>query len=82
MLLKISQNSQENNYARVSCLYKVARLWRRCFDMKLAPVTKLKRNKTRSKTFDNDAMSANCDAIVIFPICGHLEQSESWISDV
>ena len=38
--------------------------------MKLGPVTKLdKRNKTTSKRFDDDVMSANCDVIVIFPIC-------------
>ena len=37
--------------------------------MKLGLVTKVdKRNKTRSKKFDDDVMSENCDAIVIFPI--------------
>ena len=37
--------------------------------MKFRPVTKLvKRNKTASKNFDNDAMSANCDNMVIFLI--------------
>ena len=37
--------------------------------MKLGLVTKLdKRNKTRSKKFDDDVMSENCDAVVIFPI--------------
>ena len=37
--------------------------------MKLGPVTKLdKRNKTRSKKFDEDVMSGNCDVIVIFQI--------------
>ena len=37
--------------------------------MKLGPVTKLdKKNKTTSKIFDDDVMSANCDFIVIFPI--------------
>ena len=40
-------------------------------DMKLGPVTKLdKRNKTSSKKFEDDIMSANCDAIVIFPTFG------------
>ena len=40
-------------------------------DMKLRPVTKLyKRNKTTSKKFDDDVMSANCDVVVIFPIYG------------
>ena len=39
--------------------------------MKLGPVTKLdKRNKTRTKKFDDDVMSTNCDVIVIFPIYG------------
>ena len=39
--------------------------------MKLGPVTKLdKKNKTTSKKFDNDVVSANCDVIVIFPIYG------------
>ena len=40
-------------------------------DMKLGPVTKLdKRSKSTSKIFDDDVMSANCDAIVIFLIYG------------
>ena len=40
-------------------------------DMKLGPVTKLdKRNKTTSKKYEDDVMSANCDVIVIFPIYG------------
>ena len=39
--------------------------------MKLGPVTKLdKRNKTRSKYFDDDVISANFDLIVIFSIYG------------
>ena len=39
--------------------------------MKPGPVTKLdKKNKTPSKKPDDDIMSANCDAIVIFPIYG------------
>ena len=39
--------------------------------MKLGPVTKLdKRNKTTSKKFDDDVISANWDLIVIFPIYG------------
>ena len=39
------------------------------FDMKLEPVTKLdKKNSIMSKTFDDDAMSENCDVIAIFPI--------------
>ena len=37
--------------------------------MKLGSVTKLdKKNKTTSKNFDDDVISANCDVIVIFPI--------------
>ena len=37
--------------------------------MKLRLVTKLdKKNKTTSKTFDDDVMSKNCDVIVIFRI--------------
>ena len=37
--------------------------------MKLGSVTKLdKRNKITSKKIDDDVTSANCDAIVIFPI--------------
>ena len=35
MLLEISQNSQENTYARVSILIK-KRLWHRCFPVKFA----------------------------------------------
>ena len=39
--------------------------------MKLGPVPKLdKRNKTTSKKFDDDVMSANCDVSVNFPIYG------------
>ena len=39
-------------------------------DMKLGPVTKLdKRNKTTSKKFDDDVMSANIDVIAISLIC-------------
>ena len=38
-------------------------------DMKLGPATKLdKRNRTILKKFDHDAMSQNCDIIVIFSI--------------
>ena len=37
--------------------------------MKLGPVTKLdKRNEKLSKKFDDNAISANCDVIAIFPI--------------
>ena len=39
--------------------------------MKAGLVTKLyKRNKTTSKKFDDNVMSANCDVIVIFSIYG------------
>ena len=39
--------------------------------MKLGPVTKLdKRNTLTSKKFGDNVMSANCDAIIIFPIYG------------
>ena len=37
--------------------------------MKIGPVTKLyKGNISTSKKLDDDSMSANCDAIVFFPI--------------
>ena len=40
-------------------------------NMKLGPVTKLdKRKKTTSKKCDDDVMSQNCDAIIIFLIFG------------
>ena len=40
-------------------------------ELKLRPVTKFdKTNKTTSKIFDNDFMSANCDVIIFFPIYG------------
>ena len=40
-------------------------------DLKLGPVSKLdKRNKTMSKKFDDDVMSANCNVILIFQIYG------------
>ena len=39
--------------------------------MKFGSVTKVeKRDKTTAKTFDDDFMSENCDAIAIFPIYG------------
>ena len=40
--------------------------------MRLGPATEIdKRNKTTSKKFDDNVMSANCDVIVIiFPIYG------------
>ena len=39
--------------------------------MKFRPVTKRnKRKTTTSKKIDDDVMSANCDALVIFPIYG------------
>ena len=39
--------------------------------MKNGPVTKLdKRYKRTSKKFDDNVMLANCDVIVILPICG------------
>ena len=42
-------------------------------DMKLGPVTKPeKRNNKTLDKFNNDVMSVNCDAIVIFPIYGHI----------
>ena len=40
-------------------------------NMRLGAVTKLdERNKKMSKKFEKDAVSANCDVIVIFPIFG------------
>ena len=42
-------------------------------EMKLGPVTKLdKRNKTMSRRFEDNAVSANYDVIVIFTIYGQL----------
>ena len=43
-------------------------------DLKLGPATKYDNRKTTtSKKVDNDVMSKNCDAIVIFPICGQFK---------
>ena len=40
-------------------------------NMRFGAITKLdERNKTMSKKFENDVISANCDVIVIFPIFG------------
>ena len=36
--------------------------------MKLGPVTKIHKTNKKSKKFDDDVMSENCDVIVIFPI--------------
>ena len=42
--------------------------------MKLGPVPKLdKRHKTTSKKLDDDVISTNCDAIVIFLIYGQFD---------
>ena len=50
--------------------------------MKIGPVTKLgKKNKKRSKHFDNDVMSGNCDVIVKFPIYGQFGATGSRIPD-
>ena len=39
--------------------------------MRIGPVTKSeKENKTTLKKFDNDVMLANCDVIVVLPVCG------------
>ena len=44
--------------------------------MKLVLVTKLdKGNASTSKKIDDDVMSANCDAIVFFPIYGQFEDN-------
>ena len=44
--------------------------------MKLGQVTKLdKKNKTTAEKVDDDIMSKNCDAIVIFPIYGQFGAS-------
>ena len=49
--------------------------------MKLGPVTKLdKRNTATSKKLDDDVLSANYDAIVIFQFMANLEQFRSRIS--
>ena len=49
--------------------------------MKLGPVTKIdKRNKTTSKTFDDDVMTGNFEVIVIFPIYGQFEAI--WKADL
>ena len=43
--------------------------------MKLVPVIKIdKRNKTTSKKFDDDVISANCDVIVMYPISGQFRE--------
>ena len=47
--------------------------------MKLGPVTKL--DKTTSKKLDDDVLSANYDAIVIFRFMANLERFRSRISD-
>ena len=38
--------------------------------MKLRPLTKITRENKKHKKIDDDVMSANCDMIIIFPICG------------
>ena len=48
--------------------------------MKLGPVTKIdKRNKTMSKKFVDNVISADYDVIAIFPIMATLEESGSRI---
>ena len=51
--------------------------------MKLGAETELnKKNKTTSKKIDDEIMSANFEAIIIFLIYANLEQSRSWIPNV
>ena len=48
--------------------------------MKLGPVTKRdKKSKTKSKKFDDDFLSKNCDVIVILPIYGQF--GAIWMPD-
>ena len=48
--------------------------------MKLGPVTKIdKRNKTMSKKFVDNVISADYDVIAIFPIMANLEEAGSRI---
>ena len=51
--------------------------------MKLGPVTKLdKKNKTTSKTFNNNVISGNCDVTVsVWVSFANLEQSGGRIPD-
>ena len=51
--------------------------------MKPGPVTKLgKRNKTKSKEFDDDIMSGQIEtSFYFFQFMANFEQSKSWISD-
>ena len=50
--------------------------------MKPGPITELdKRDKTMSKKKDNNAISANCEVIVIFLIYDQFEQFRSQIPD-
>ena len=50
--------------------------------MRFGPVTKLdKRNKTRSKKFDVDVMSENCDVMLFFGFFANLEHSGGWVPD-
>ena len=77
--LQILDKSQTGDFSnfRVSCQSLIKESYHNFrasddIDMKLGPVTKLdKRNKTKSKIFDNDVMSEICDVIVSFSIYGH-----------
>ena len=73
----IKQNSNEgisNLQISGHCLMKENRHNSRTgsdIDMKLGPVTKLKKGNTAtSKKFDDDKMLINCNIIVIFSIYG------------
>ena len=70
----IGQNSDEGvSDFRISVESFINKNTRTSYDIhiKLGPVTKLDKGNTEmSKTFDDDAMSANCDVIVFFPIYG------------
>ena len=51
-------------------------------DMKLRPATKFnKGNKTKSKNFNDDIISENCDVSAVFPIYSQFGAIESWIPD-
>ena len=49
-------------------------------NMKLGPVTNLYKGNTATSKIDNDFMSANRDAIVIFPIYGQFRAIQKPIS--
>ena len=84
VFLEISQNSQENTCARVSCLTKLQRLWHRCFPVNFAKFLRTRLlQKTSGRLLLSDWQFLLRDtlgnAILIPEICYDMKNRLSWL---